>query len=84
MSTLKTTKIKKLIAPVDRENDSPELGVPGYFNLSELQTLLRMPVSNLSNNLTRDVQRFSYLVFGNSQNDKLRKIIKILSTSYVE
>jgi hypothetical protein len=40
-STRKTRKIKISAAPVDREKKSPELGAAEFFNLSELQTLLR-------------------------------------------
>ena len=44
-------KIKISAAPVDREKNFPELGAAGFFNLSELQMLLRF----FSDNLSHDV-----------------------------
>jgi len=40
-ATLKMTKIKISAAPVDRENNFPEPGAAGFFNLFELRTPLR-------------------------------------------
>lgn len=44
-STLKTTKIKILAAPVDREKSSLELGAVEFINFSELWTLLSFLLS---------------------------------------
>jgi hypothetical protein len=52
-STRKMRKIKNSAAPVDREKNSLEPCAAGFFNLSELRTLLRFLKGSLSRDLMR-------------------------------